>query len=345
MTRPIVLTFAAFIIGGTLSLSQTPEPAGAPKAPLALPVQRELEPGEFEWHPERSPGGPLLVVCSIDDQMLYAYRNGVQIARSTVSTGRKGKRTPTGVFTILQRKVDHESSIYKGAKMPYMQRLTWSGIAMHAGELPGYPASAGCIRLPYQFSKLIFGEMQNGSTVVLTQKGSTPSKSASPASILLKSKPASREEAVEPEGKVVWEPAKSVHGPISIVLSYADRTVYVWRNGVQIGQSPVGFKTEPADLPEGVFLMLEGEEPDDPELPGITVHPWSVLSITGGDVKGDIVDYMRDHFVLPSHFRKSVNEVLLPGAILVSTHESSTEDTRSGPMAIGVPDEVPEGEE
>ncbi len=122
--------------------------------------QSKLKPGEFEWHPERSPTGPLLVVCSIDDQMLYVYRNGVQIARSTVSTGRKGKRTPTGVFTILQRKVDHESSIYKGAKMPYMQRLTWTGIAMHAGELPGYPASAGCVRLPFEFSKLIYNEME-----------------------------------------------------------------------------------------------------------------------------------------------------------------------------------------
>ena len=92
----------------------------------------KLSPGRFEWHPERSPEGPLLVVCSIDDQVLYAYRNGVLIARSTVSTGRKGKETPTGVFTILQRKIDHESNIYKGAKMPYMQRLTWTGIAMHA---------------------------------------------------------------------------------------------------------------------------------------------------------------------------------------------------------------------
>ena len=104
-------------------------------------MQSKLKPGQYEWHPERSPSGPLLVVVSVDDQMAYVYRNGVQIARSTVSTGKAGHDTPTGVFTILQRNVDHESSIYKGAKMPYMQRLTWGGIAMHAGNLPGYPAS------------------------------------------------------------------------------------------------------------------------------------------------------------------------------------------------------------
>jgi len=77
------------------------------------------------------------MVVSIVGQMAYLYRNGVEIARSTVSTGRSGKETPTGEFTILQRKVEHESSIYVGAQMPYMQRLTSTGIAMHAGKLPG----------------------------------------------------------------------------------------------------------------------------------------------------------------------------------------------------------------
>jgi L,D-transpeptidase catalytic domain len=104
------------------------------------------------WHPEVSPRGPVVVLVSLPDQTLYVYRNGVRIRRSTVSTGKPGKRTPTGVFTVLQKKVSHESSIYKGAQMPHMQRLTWSGVAMHAGYLPGYPASAGCVRLPVDFA-------------------------------------------------------------------------------------------------------------------------------------------------------------------------------------------------
>jgi hypothetical protein len=312
-----------------------------PVKPAEPGKQPALEPGQFEWHPERSPDGPLLVVCSIDDQVLYVYRNGVQIARSTVSTGREGKRTPTGVFTILQRKIDHESSIYKGAKMPYMQRLTWTGIAMHAGELPGYPASAGCIRLPYEFSKLVYGEMQNGSTVVITRKESTPSKSASPASILMESEARRSADKAVPAGRVIWEPQKSPHGPISMLLSYADKTVYVWRNGVQIGQSPVAYNPGTEALPEGVFLMLEGEGSPDPQFPGLTLNPWAVLSLSGDRPEGDVVAYLRDKISLPPQFRRAINSELKPGTILLATAEASNEQTRSGPMVIGVPGDHP----
>lgn len=328
------------------SLSLTVACLACLTSPLLANSADKLLPGQFEWNPDRSPDGPLLVVCSIDDQLLYAYRNGVQIARSTISTGRKGKETPTGVFTILQRKIDHESNIYKGAKMPYMQRLTWTGIAMHAGELPGYPASAGCIRLPYEFSKLIYGEMKNGSTVVITKKNATPSKSVGPKSILMKSEARTEADKSVPKGDVIWEPRKSPYGPISILLSYTDKTVYVWRNGVQIGQSPVKLRTEVDQFPEGVFLMLDGEEPADPEFPGLTMHPWTAVSISGGPAKGDAVQFLRDQVSLPSDFRKRVNENLTAGAILVATTEASTEDTRTtGPIAIGVPDEAPADEE
>ena len=336
--KRLLSPFIFIALAATAAFSQD-----SPKDPVlvrpAVPgAQPKLEPGEFEFFPARSPDGPLLIVCSIDDQLLYAYRNGVQIARSTVSTGRKGKRTPTGVFTILQRKIDHESSIYKGAKMPYMQRLTWDGIAMHAGALPGYPASAGCIRLPHEFSKLIYGEMKSGSTVVITQQAGTPAKSSSPASILMKSEARNPVDKSIPKGKVVWEPEKSPHGPVSVLLSYADKTIYVWRNGVQIGQSPVGFNSEDQALPEGVFLMLEGEGTPDPKLPAVTIRPWSVLSLSGGAVKGDLVTYMRDNFSLPPEFRTAVNHHLTPGTILLATKESSTKETRSGAMTIAAPD-------
>ena len=96
-------------------------------------------------------------------------RNGVRIGRSTVSTGTAGHRTPTGVFTILQKKVDHESSIYKSAKMPNMQRLTLTGIAMHAGQLPGYPASHGCVRLPEDFAAKLYTVTNLGTTVIISR--------------------------------------------------------------------------------------------------------------------------------------------------------------------------------
>ena len=293
-------------------------------------TETSLAPGQYEWHPERSPSGPLLVVVSIDDQMAYVYRNGVQIARSTVSTGREGKETPTGVFTILERNVEHESSIYKGAQMPYMQRLTWGGIAMHAGELPGYPASAGCVRLPLEFSEKIFSVMDMGGTVVITRKGATPSRSDRPADILLASRAARAEDRAipTPTGDIIWEPEKSPSGPFSILLSYADKTLYVWRNGIQIGQAPIGLArgSNPA---EGVFMMLADAPKKDPRYPGVSVNSWSVLSLNGGDVSGDVVSSIRSSVEIPTEFHKKISKLLTPGSILVATAQSSNASTRS----------------
>jgi lipoprotein-anchoring transpeptidase ErfK/SrfK len=130
------------------------------KGRAVTPFTSALKTGDYEWHPEISPAGPVVILVRLPDQVLYVYRNGVRIGRSTVSTGKAGKRTPTGVFTVLQKKVRHESSIYKGAKMPHMQRLTWTGIALHAGQLPGYPASAGCVRMPVDFAAKLWTDLK-----------------------------------------------------------------------------------------------------------------------------------------------------------------------------------------
>ena len=289
----------------------------------------KLATGEYEWQPSRSPSGPVLVVVSIDDQLAYVYRNGVEIARSTVSTGREGKETPTGVFTVLERNVEHESSIYKGAQMPYMQRLTWGGIAMHAGELPGYPASAGCVRLPLEFSEKIYGVMGKGGTVVITKRGAVPSRSSRPAGVMLASRAANATDRAipDPAGDIVWEPSRSPSGPFSILLSYADKRIYVWRNGTQIGQAPLSIAG--TDTPEGVFLMLDGEDPADPRFPGVTMRPWTALSLDGGDTSGDAVATMRSQVHLPKDFHKKISKILGPGTILVATRQSSNSATRS----------------
>ncbi|MFK5924389.1 MAG: L,D-transpeptidase [Verrucomicrobiota bacterium] len=302
---------------------------------LPMP-QAKLKPGQYEWHPERSPSGPLLVVVSVDDQMAYVYRNGVNIARSTVSTGKAGHDTPTGVFTILQRDVDHESSIYKGAKMPYMQRLTWGGIAMHAGNLPGYPASHGCVRLPYEFSKKLFTVTQNGSTVVVTNKAAKPSRSSQPASLLLASRAKAGSAPAIPNSdhKSTWNPGKSPSGPVSILVSYKDATAYIYRNGIQIGQSPLGI-SGPANLPEGVFMMLEGN----------TSPPnWTVLSLHGGKASRNAVSEMRGRIAIPDDFRKKVISVMTPGTILLATSQSSTAATRSSRDFSIMKPEAPNGQ-
>ena len=146
-----------------------------------------LKPGEYVWEPERAPEGPLLIVASITEQVAYVYRNGIRIARSSCSTGRPGHRTPTGVFTILEKEVHHTSSIYKGAEMPYMERVTWGGIALHAGDLPGYPDSHGCVRLPLEFSKLLFGVTMKGATVIIADDHSAPSETVHPGLFFVQS--------------------------------------------------------------------------------------------------------------------------------------------------------------
>jgi hypothetical protein len=129
-----------------------------------------LRNGQWTWIEDAAwqrAGGPgtVSVLVSIPAQMAYVYRDGVLIAASTVSTGKRGKETPAGEFTILQKKVFHRSNLYSNAPMPFMQRLTWTGIALHAGALPGYPASHGCIRFPREFAQRLYGVTQMGTAV------------------------------------------------------------------------------------------------------------------------------------------------------------------------------------
>ena len=143
----------------------------------------QLKPGEFQWYPQAAPAGPLLLVVSVPTQRAHLYRNGVRIAVSTVSTGKRGDETPPGVYTILQKHKEHFSNLYDAAPMPFMQRLTWDGIALHAGRIPGYPASHGCVRLPLEFAQKLFDVTYHGGTVVVTD-------AASPATLDLASQPA-----------------------------------------------------------------------------------------------------------------------------------------------------------
>ena len=113
------------------------------------------------------------------------YRNGVRIGRSTISSGKPGHRTPTGVFTILEKNVKHTSTIYKGASMPYMERLTWGGVAMHAGNLPGYPAAHGCVRLPLDFARQLYAVTNSGTSVIITDTKSVPGSTAAPGLLFL----------------------------------------------------------------------------------------------------------------------------------------------------------------
>ena len=134
-----------------------------------------LRPGQFVLDDDRAVPGfrsmgfptssPVTIAVSIELQRLYVYRGNELVAVSTVSTGRPGHRTPLGDFTILQKRRWHRSNIYSNAPMPFMQRLTWGGIAIHAGHNPGFPASHGCIRVPLSFAQALFEMTAMGEAV------------------------------------------------------------------------------------------------------------------------------------------------------------------------------------
>ena len=112
--------------------------------------------GDYVWTNKKLPKGTTEVVISLSRQTAYVYHRGDLVGASSVSTGMRGKETPVGRFPVMEKKRDHKSNRYSNAPMPYMQRLTDYGIALHGGELPGYPASHGCIRLPIEFAKKLY---------------------------------------------------------------------------------------------------------------------------------------------------------------------------------------------
>ena len=117
---------------------------------------------------------PLIAVVSIGDQRVTIWSGDTTVARAPVSTGMAGHRTPTGVFSVIGKERYHESNLYSNAPMPYMQRITWSGVAMHEGALPGYPASHGCIRLPGDFAQRLFGMTRMGMRVIVSDRDLAP---------------------------------------------------------------------------------------------------------------------------------------------------------------------------
>jgi hypothetical protein len=168
-----------------------------------------LKPGDFVWVAQDVYEGPMKIVIVLDIQRMYVFQNDALIGFSTISSGKKGKETPTGYFNILQKNVDHKSNLYSNAPMPYMQRLTWDGIAIHGGHLPGYPASHGCIRLPLAFAKMLYGITQMSQEVYVLQDTATPVKRPEPkpveAPVIQPADP-----AVDPAQPVIGAPPEPV---------------------------------------------------------------------------------------------------------------------------------------
>ena len=136
----------------------------------------------------RPPGTPVMIVVSLNQQRLTVYDAEGPMLQSPVSSGKPGYDTPAGIYTVLERKVEHYSNLFDDAAMPFMQRLTWSGVALHAGVLPGHPASAGCVRLPIGFAERLFERSKLGMRVIVVRDDVSPVGFAHP--VLFKPQPA-----------------------------------------------------------------------------------------------------------------------------------------------------------
>jgi len=312
-----LILVAALLILEPLIASAETFTAGVRVSPETV----KLKTGEYVWEPERAPEGPLLIVASTTEQVAYVYRNGIRIARSSVSTGRPGHPTPTGVFTILEKEVHHTSSIYKGAEMPYMERVTWGGIALHAGNLPGYPDSHGCVRLPLEFSKLLFGVTMKGATVIIANEHSAPAETVHPGLFFTESGEESEPEAA---GKFAWNPEKSASGPVSLLVSSADKTLYVYRNGVEIGRAGMPNSNDASPLNNRVFSALSGTDTQG--------HVrWVEVTVPGKDKSSQGLFAAAQKSQLPADFLAKAKEVITPGATIIFTDKPVDPTTQSAP--------------
>ena len=283
-------------------------------AQLQLARQADkLKPGEWVLKPEIAPSGPVLVYVDLTRQRATVYRNGVRIGVSTISSGKEGHETPTGVFTILEKNVIHHSKTYDDAPMPFQQRLTWMGVAMHAGNLPGFPASHGCVRLPMEFAKKLFTVTPMGGTVVIAGGNEDPVKRAAAGVLAPVMAGVTKVPAMplSPQGQFTWKPELSPSGPVSIIISTRDQQVVVLRNGVEIGRAHA-VVAQQTDQPQ-VMTLTGGAKPQ-----WISV---GVSSLTGEPA--EIISTERvEQMHLPQEFVKAMRSVIQPGTTVLVTQAS-----------------------
>lgn len=305
------------IAGAALSALLLPAIAHAQGAVSSSPPEfardiEKLKPGEWVWAPEVAPSGPVLVYVDLSRQIAMVYRNGIRIAATTVSTGKPGHSTPTGIFTILQKDAKHRSSTYNNAPMPYQQRLTWDGVALHAGGLPGYPESHGCVHLPIGFARELFAITDLGGTVVV--QGDAAHHVATSENSLL----APFDELGEPLAKLTlrsgeryrWNPELAPSGPLSIIVSKLDQRIVVLRSGVEIGRSVATIDDPDPGSHVATRIVEDGRA------------KWSFVGMTGHeDEEGKALDEAElNRIRMPREFHDLVMAAVEPGATMLITN-------------------------
>ncbi len=282
-----------------------------------------LKPGQWVWAPEIAPAGPVLVYVDLSDQTATVYRNGIRIAVSTVSSGKPGHETPTGVFSILQKDADHHSSTYNNAPMPFQERLTWGGVALHAGGLPGYPMSHGCIHLPYDFAKLLFGITHMGGTVIVSGDAGTPMPSET--ADLLEPGLTGQVAPLAPGQDYVWNPAASPTGPLTLVVSRGSQRLLVLRDGVEIGRSKVAMAESDNATKVVTYAGIQDGKPK-----------WVYVDVPGNSSEaGKSFDIgILGRIGIDPAFLAALRAEIVPGTTMLVTDAAMTETTTGQQLTV-----------
>jgi lipoprotein-anchoring transpeptidase ErfK/SrfK len=254
-----------------------PRPVVRPEPELKSGLKPDLKPEPAKDF-GAMPKGPLQIVVSIADQHVTLYSNGVRVAQGPVSTGVPGRPTPTGVFSIIQKDRFHHSNLYSNAPMPFMERITWSGVALHEGPLPGYPASHGCIRMTHDFALRLWQVAKLGVRVIVARSEVLPVDVAHPGLFQPKPKP--------PEPPVAGDDPDK-HALSSASVNFAQATTSSLDTASdQTAGKPMAATDPAAAAPVAVDALRGAVEMGRPAAPGITARVPAPAAAAAGEPVG-----------------------------------------------------------
>lgn len=278
---------------------------------------KSVKAGRFFWNPDAAPSGAVVALVSIPKQQLYLYRHGVLIGVSSVSTGKRGYGTPAGIFTVLEKNRFHRSRTYNNAPMPFANRLTWDGVALHAGHVTGTPVSHGCIRLPAQFASRLFSVSTKGMTVIILGYESQAFRLSHPVVML---PPDSKDSVVlnmldlSPTEAFRWQAENGQDGAISLVMNKASQLLLVYRNGIEIGRAKISLPASETNWGTFAFIM---QTEQNTESNAFFNHHW--LAMNGLEKNMMLNAAFFEQLNIPSDFANALNSILTAGSTLLIT--------------------------
>jgi hypothetical protein len=313
-----VIAFQGSLISEALAKAKRGKSTKGPKATKAPADDfKNLKPGGFAWHPERSPEEPVAIIVSVPKQRAFVYRNGILIGVSTCSTGKKGYDTPLGVFTILEKAKEHYSSEFDDAPMPHMERLTWGGVALHAGKLPGYPASHGCVRLPPKFAESLYAVTQVGTPVIIAGDYTDPQSVKDPGPIL----GSDAKQALDAKSGKKKGGGGGKNAVTSILVSRADNRIYVLQNGAIVAEGDANIEDPSKPLGSNVFVW-QGGDPKGSSWEGMGFH-------ADGEGATAPSTAVLERIKGSTDVMAAISTSIKPGTVLVTTDAPATPDSRS----------------